>query len=175
MAGRKPLAAVDLSPIALATGEAILDPLKAVYFTGMKGIKGINARKIKQKPGDSKSFGWVPGNLKLQTENFKPCFPYPLPYYQQCQPWDQIEHQEEDLEKPQKRIKDYVKGFPGNGKEPFLGAVHQVRHEHPGQGPDRQDAAVDDRAPHEESCKCLNVQVVHPRLFPIEPGTLGRR
>jgi len=55
-------------------------PVKVVKanFTEMKGIKGINARNIQQKIGDSKSCEWLPGNLKLQTANFKPCFPIPF-------------------------------------------------------------------------------------------------
>jgi hypothetical protein len=85
---------------------------------------------------------------------------------------DDIEHQKNDFEQAEKRVNNDVPGFPGN-REPYaLYSVHEIRGKYEEHCPQNQDATIDDGAPHEERCECLNIHDVF--LYPfLHPATTG--
>ena len=78
---------------------------------------------------------------------------------------NEIEKQKDDFKQAEKCVNEHVEAFSGDRKPEVLRAIDQIRGESAEQGPQGQDAAVDDAAPHEEVCQRLNIHSISAYLL----------
>lgn len=75
-----------------------------------------------------------------------------LSHNQQSRVRNDIENQKNNFKQAEKRVNDNIVSFPGNCEPSALHAIHQIRCEHKEHCPQKEDAAIYDRAPHKEAC-----------------------
>jgi hypothetical protein len=76
---------------------------------------------------------------------------------QQHQPGNQVEKNEDDLEKSESGINDHVKGVARHGDPLGMHAVNKIRNQQKHQGGKDQHATIDDGTPHEKCGQCLDI------------------